>query len=123
LRFLGEADQGEAAAALASANAPATIAVMGPVTGRFGQRVLHVPVAGLDVAAAAVRDAFGGDAEEEFTGHLTLARVRGRRRVDLRPLCGVPLEGEWPVTEIKLVASQLDPDGARYETVAHVPLS
>ena len=98
LRFLGEYDIEEATDALAPVVAERTSAVMGPVTGRFGQRILHVPVAGIDDAAEAVAVAFGPE-ERPFNGHLTLARARERRGVDLRPFCGVPLTGEWPVED------------------------
>ena len=126
LRFLGECEVDDATAALSSMSAPATEAVMGPVTGRFGQRILQVPVAGLDEVAHAAVDASRdvGQAPEDrpFKGHLTLARSR-RGDSDLRPLAGTPLAGRWSVTEVTLVASQLHPHGARYETVATVALT
>ena len=122
LRFLGEADIDHATAALSSVAAAPTTAVMGPWTGRFGRRIVHVPVAGVDEVAAAVAVAFGPE-ERPFNGHLTLARARDRRGVDLRPYCDVPLAGEWPVDEVTLVASRLNPKGARYEVVGRVALS
>ena len=121
LRFLGEYDVDEATEALATVVADVTTAVMGPVTARFGQRILQVPVAGLDDVAEAVAVAFGPE-ERPFNGHLTLARARERRGVDLRPFCSVPLAGEWAVDEITLVASQFNPKGARYEIVESFPL-
>jgi 2'-5' RNA ligase len=125
LRFLGECDGDAAVDAFSRLTAPATEAVMGPSTGRFGRRILHVPVAGLDDVARAAVEATGalGKPPEDraFHGHLTLARSR-RGDSDLRPLAGQPLAGSWPVTEVLLVASQLGPRGARYETVATVPL-
>ena len=66
---------------------------------------------------------FGRPPEDRaFAGHVTLARARDRRRVDLRPLCGMPLAGEWPVDEVCLVASTLRSHGAQYETVARLAL-
>ena len=121
LRFLGEAEVDGVALALAGVDAPATTAVMGPVTGRFGRRIVHVPVSGLDDVAAAVWSALGPE-DRPFTGHLTLARARDRRGVDLRPYCGVPIAGEWRVDEITLVASHMSPKGARYEIVERFPL-
>ena len=121
LRFLGDADITDASAALASIDAAPARAVMGPVTDRFGQATLHVPVSGLDALADAVAIVFGPE-DRPFHGHLTLGRARSRRGVDLRPLCGVPLAGEWPVDEVTLVASELHPNGARYTVVARVPL-
>jgi 2'-5' RNA ligase len=126
LRFLGDCDVAAARDALARVDAAPTAAVMGPATARFGNRVLHVPVAGLDDVARAVIGASAdvGDAPEDrvFHGHLTLARARDRRGVDLRRLCAVAIAGEWPVAEITLVASTLDPKGARYEIVERYPL-
>lgn len=128
LRFLGRvADPGPVAEALARAAAsvpgPLT-AVLGPGTDRFGQRVLHVPVGGLEPLATAVIAAtaeFGEPPEDRpFHGHLTLARARGR--VDLRPLCGVPISATWQVDSVSLVRSDLHPRGARYADLATAPL-
>jgi 2'-5' RNA ligase len=125
LRFLGDADPSPAIAALRSAalqagSAPAT-AVMGPATGRFGRRVLHVPVAGLGPLAVAVGAATAGVGEppdeRAFSGHLTLARARRRGGVDLGPLAGHPLSGRWPVSEVTLVASRPAPRGASYQVI------
>jgi RNA 2',3'-cyclic 3'-phosphodiesterase len=119
LWFIGEGDVADVSAALARIDAARTTAVMGPSIARFDHRILHAPVAGLDALAAAVRPA----GQPPFRGHLTLARVGSRRRVDLRPFCGVPIAGEWPVDELTLVASELHPKGARYQVVARQPLS
>ena len=48
LRFFGSVELEDAAGALRSMTAPATTASLGPETGRFGKRVLHVPVDGLE---------------------------------------------------------------------------
>ena len=127
LRFLGRVDAvDEAIAALGAMRAAPAEAVAGPAVGRFGQRVLHVPVAGLDEVAAAVvvATASVGEPPEErpFAGHLTLARVARGGRVDLRRLAGQPVAGRWPVTEVCLVESHLSPKGARYEVVSRFPL-
>jgi 2'-5' RNA ligase len=121
LRFLGEADVDDATATLSRVDAARCVAVMGPVTGRFGQATLHAPISGLDGLADAVTAAFGPE-ERPFSGHLTLARARQRRGVDLRPLCNVPLAGEWPVNEVTLVGSELHPKGARYTVLHRVAL-
>lgn len=125
MRFLGECDETAALDALEAVDGRSTVARMGPTTGRFGWRIVHVPVAGLDALAAAVADATGGIGrpleDRVFHGHLTLARVRDTRRrppVDIRPLADQPLAGEWPVNEVTLVQSKLGPGGARYEVVA-----
>lgn len=129
LRFLGECDEARARSAFGRITAASTSAAMGPVTGRFGWRMLHVPVAGLEGVAAATAEATAGVGvpvgDRSFDGHLTLARVRDPRRgppVDLAPLTGRPLAARWPVTEIALVRSVLAPGGARYDTLATQPL-
>jgi 2'-5' RNA ligase len=127
LRFLGRVDDpSDAVAAMAALRLPAADAVLGPEVGRFGGRVLHLPVTGLDTVAAAVTEAtvaVGQPPEERpFAGHLTLARVARGAAVDLRRLTGAPVAGRWPVTELLLVESRLSADGPRYEVVARVPL-
>ena len=127
LRFLGRVETvDEAETALATVTAPPAIAAMGPAVGRFGQRVLHVPVDGLaDVAGAVVAATVGvGEPPEDrpFAGHLTLARVARGAKVDLRPLAGQPVAGRWEVSELCLVESHLSPRGARYEVVSRFPL-
>lgn len=100
-------------------------AVLGPTVGRFGHRVLHVPVAGLDALAAEVVDAtahLGRPPDPRaFAGHLTLARVAKGARVDLRTLAGAPLAARWSVAELCLVESRLYSAGARYRIVARFP--
>lgn len=98
LRFLGEADEVAARDAFGRiSTAEPTTAELGPTTGRFGRRVLHVPVTGLEgLATAAVAATAGvGTAPDSrpFSGHVTLARARDRRGVDLRPLAGVAVAG------------------------------
>ena len=123
LRFLGDADPGEAVDALARLAGASTEAVLGPATAELGRGVLTVPVAGVDELAAAVIavTAEVGEPPEqrEFTGHLTLARSRG-------PLpdgaVGQPCAGRFPVDEVALVASRTEPGGARYEVIGRFAL-
>ncbi len=129
LRFLGRADVGEARAALGDLVVPTAPveAVVGPTVGRFGQRVLQVPVSGLDGLAAAAVSATAavGEPPEDrpFAGHLILARVAKSAKVDLRALAGQAITGTWAVTEVTLVQSHLSSAGATYEVVSHCPLS
>jgi len=124
-RCLGECDLDQATAAFDRIDATAAEATMGPTTGRFGRRILHVPVDGLLSQAVATVAATAGVGEppdpRPFAGHLTLARSR-RGDTDLRPFTGLPLAGQWRAHELTLVASTLHPHGARYETVASLPL-
>jgi 2'-5' RNA ligase len=137
LRFLGEvaeadlAEVVDAMATVAARHGPLT-AVLGPVTGRFKERILHVPVSGLDDLAADVIAATAtmGDAPPEdraFQGHLTLARVRPRQARLSPPalppsLVGRPLAGTWTVRELTLVASDRRPGGSVYSVVDRAPL-
>ncbi len=127
LRFLGSVEEQAARDAFGRIEAGAPEVRLGPETGRFGRRVLHVPVHGLEGVAAAVGAATArlgqsGD-ERPFHGHLTLARARDRRGVDLRPLAGVPVSGSWLVEEVFLVASHLGGGRpARYEVVERLCL-
>lgn len=128
LRFVGPVPEvepvAEALAGLPAAS-PAS-AVLGPATGRFGQRILHVPVTGLDAVAAGVVAATAGlgraPEDRPFHGHVTLARVVKQGKVDLRPLAGVSVAGEWEVGAVCLVESRLSPAGARYEVLEEFPL-
>ncbi len=130
LRFFGRVeDPAPVAEALhaVAAESQAVDATVGPTLGRFGQRVLHVPVDGLGPVAEAVIAATAhlGEPPEDrpFAGHLTLARAARGVRVDLRPLVGEAITGRWPVRELTLVESQLSPKGARYEVAERFPLT
>jgi 2'-5' RNA ligase len=130
LRFLGEVAD-DALPGLVQALAPvgevgARVARLGPSSARLGRGTLMVPVAGLDDLASAVVASsarFGRRPEDRrFTGHVTLARGRGRRPVPAE-LEGQPVTGAWPVEEVAVVRSRLDARGARYDTVATIRLA
>ena len=137
LRFLGEVAE-EAVGPLTEALVSAVAASPGPLecrlgpgTGWFtGVRVLHLPAAGLDGLAAAVRVAtlpiVGEPAgtEPPFNGHLTLARSKGRRLgvAALGEMANIPFEAAFPVTAVDLVSSQPSDQGHRYATVVRAPL-
>lgn len=128
LRFLGSVDDVEVAKGrLHDVVAPMALAEMGPASDRFGDRVLHVPVQGLSALAAAVVAASAEIGEppndRAFSGHITLARPRGRSKVDLRLLTGTPLAATWAVHEVTLVASTTRPEGAHYEVIERQPTS
>jgi RNA 2',3'-cyclic 3'-phosphodiesterase len=125
LRFLGEVgDPAEVVDALGGASLSAMgpiEAAMGPAVERLGAGVLCVPVSGLDGLAGAVTRAtaeIGRPPETRpFHGHLTLARLPRKGRVDTRPWVGQAIGARWPVDQVHLMRSHTDPDGARYETV------
>lgn len=127
LRFLGRCEIEACRDALRGAVVPTATAVLGPVTDRFGRRILHVPVGGLAALATVVVQAtvaLGEPPEDRpFSGHVTIGRARTRQGVDLRPLCGTPVAASWPVTEVALVASHLGGGPARYETVEVFPVA
>ena len=120
LRFLGAQDLDAVRAAFREVELPhrAREAVLGPSTGRFGRRILHVPVAGLDDLAAAMRTLPGDEPDDRpFAGHITLGRARDRRGADLSSVVGMGCAASFPVTEVTLVASHLGRGPARYEVV------
>jgi len=128
LRFLGPvADVDTVRCALAGLDAAGARAVLGPTVGRFGSRILQVPVAGLDGVAAAVVGAtadLGRPPDDRpFNGHLTLARVAKGADVALGRLTGARLEAEWEVDSICLARSRLSPTGARYDVLDRFPLA
>lgn len=131
VRFFGALDDDQVEAAVrgvaeAAAGEPPAVARLGPEVGRFGRRVLQVPVSGLDSLAAAVtaRTAEVGRPPEgrPFAGHLTLARNRGR--APLTGLTGAAVEARWEVDEVAIMASVGQGTGAanRYEVVAALAL-
>lgn len=135
LRFLGEVDD-DLYPVLVDALGSAVTGVggpvrctLGPATAWFGGlRVLQIPVTGLDGVAEAVRQAtvrtIPDAAQAPFVGHLTVARVRGRRvEVSTRAaVAGVAFTAEFAVPRFLLVGSELSPEGPRYTTLARFPL-
>jgi 2'-5' RNA ligase len=109
LVFLGARDVDEVRTAFHAAPLPRgpVPAMLGPTTGRFGRRIVHVPVVGLDEVATGMRAVLPGDDDRPFRGHLTLARARDRRGVDLSSVVGAAISASFPVSEVTLVASHL----------------
>jgi RNA 2',3'-cyclic 3'-phosphodiesterase len=129
LRFLGEMADDElptVVAALEGIAVDPVTATMGPAVELLNPRIVSVPVAGLESVGPAVITAtasLGRPPEDRpFRGHLTLARLTGVRKRDLGPAIEAPIDETWPVEEVHVVRSFLSPKGARYETVAVVPL-
>jgi 2'-5' RNA ligase len=123
LRFLGDAEPGAVAEALAQAVLPGATAVLGPRVVRLGLDVVVVPVAGLDALSDAVVVATAGHGgppdPRPFVGHLTLARLR---RGATSELIGTVVGGSFDVEEVCLVDSRTGPEGAVYEVLGRCPL-
>jgi 2'-5' RNA ligase len=135
LRFLGEVDDpGPVTEALHAVPAvvrdramPEVRAALGPTSAWFpGRHVLQVPVAGLDALAQAVIDVTAAVDERvddpRFSGHLTLARARGRAPGPAG-LAGASIAATWRVRSFELVSSVLGRGGSRYETLATIALT
>lgn len=118
LRFLGDVDRAEAVRLLAGAAFPDAVADVGPGVQRFGRGQLVVPVTGVDALARGVDDAIdalGAPRRHPFVGHITVARTRRGARSSSED---VRVASEFPIDEIRLVESRLDPGGSSYSTVA-----
>jgi 2'-5' RNA ligase len=137
LRFLGEVEDDRVpelsdALGRAAADLPGFLQCrLGPTTAWFsGDRVLQIPVVGLDELAGAVRVATlpvvpdAGDRAPAFQGHLTLARSKGRRdgASERRALAGIPVAAAFEVRSFDLVASRLTDVGPRYTPLASFTL-
>lgn len=125
LRFLGNADEGEAVAAFDDLGGhPEVIAELGPHISRLGRDVVCIPAGGLSSLAAHVARVTADVGEpvdpRPFAGHLTLARIRGRGTCGL---AGERFEASFPVGELVLVRSTLGPTGARHEQLASRPVA
>jgi 2'-5' RNA ligase len=138
LKFLGEVEEKKVAdviAALeraASRHPPMTLVAHG--LGFFPNlRSPRVFWAGLEpnptlsaLSADVEREcaALGFEKEDRpFSGHITLARIRGRVKVARESISSeTPHFGDWPVREIVLVESKLSPKGAQYFPVAKAPM-
>lgn len=138
LRFLGDLGAADAKragaaareAAKAHAPFPARLGGFGAFPSAAKARVLWI---GLDEGAEALhalarsldesleRRGFGR-ADQPFTPHLTIGRVRGGDDFEARLAAAAAAEGAWTVGALRLVKSTLSPHGSRYETMLEAPL-
>ena len=145
LKFLGNVAGGELsrlAEALTSACAGLKVfelglAGLGCFPHTSNPRVVWIGVTGavtqLENLQRRVEEALRGfgehtDEARTFHPHLTIGRVNargdeGRRLGDLLVRERVPGLGAWPVRQVELVQSELNPQGARHTVVHSVPLS
>ncbi len=119
LRFLGESPEVEAEAALARVVALPAEVSLGPRVRRLGRNVVVVPARGLEGVAEAVAEATATVGvppdPRPFDGHITVARLK---RTGSCRMVGEPISDRFIVDEVRLVRSNLHPDGARYEILA-----
>ena len=111
----------------ASRLAAPVVAELGPAVATLGRQVLQVPVTGVEALAQALVATSAEIGQppraRPFSGHITLARHRGRG--SLQGLVGEAVSGRWTVDEIALVASVASGHPGvpnRYEVVATFPL-
>lgn len=111
----------------ASRLAAPVVAELGPAVATLGRQVLQVPVTGVEALAQALvatsAEIGQPPSSRPFSGHITLARHRGRG--SLQNLVGEAVSGRWTVEEITLVASVASGQPGvpnRYEVVATFPL-
>lgn len=120
LRFLGNADPNDAAAALDAARFEGTTVELGPAVDVGNGRVLFAPATGAETLAAevtrATRDLGDEPIRQRFLGHVTLARLK--KRANMPRALGELISAAWEPAEVSLVESTLRPDGARYDTLA-----
>jgi len=83
----------------------------------------------LQKAVAQAAEKFAeGQPEKVFTGHVTIARTHGIKRPHAQILANLAQRmsgrffGEWTANQVKLMRSDLSPDGARHSDVAIFPL-
>ena len=80
------------------------------------------------VVDAAVKEFTAETAEGEFTGHVTLGRARGLKCPQAQTFATLAAGmaerdfGEWIAGKVEIIRSELSPGGARYTTLAAIPL-
>ena len=115
LRFLGECDEAEAAAALRRVSFAPTLVTLGPTMQRLGRSVVMIPARGVDDLAAAVTEATSHlsqpPSKRRFTGHMTVARFRRDPSPSQWPPEDLPtLDASFTASEVALV--RVEPSGA-----------
>ncbi len=67
--------------------------------------------------------------EERFSGHVTLARIKGINRTDTEALAkaaagmGERVFGQWTARQVEIMRSELLPQGARHNSLASIALA
>ena len=123
LRFFGDADPNDVAAALDTATFEATTIDVGPAVDVGGGRTLFVPVTGsgaLATEVVRVTEHLGDEPIRRHLGHITLARLK--KRANMPRALGSLVSASWKPDEVALVESTLRPDGPRYDTLQTWPI-
>jgi RNA 2',3'-cyclic 3'-phosphodiesterase len=144
LRFLGDVDSSQVEALTASVTAVTTgFGAMPLLAERLGAfpdlrypRVVWAwahdaaeRLAELQRRVATAANRFTPEpAEERFTGHITLARIKQIKRPQAEVIASFLQRavnrhfGEWAADHLELIRSELSPDGSRYSCLANFPL-
>ncbi len=129
LKFLGSTNPNDAAQALAAMGTPEADVTMGPAVSLMGTRVLIIPASGLNDMAAEVAVAFEGVGERQpdrdFTGHLTLARLKGAplRDPSTISVLGAPISIDFHVAEVVLFETSVTAEGTTQTAIAKKSLT
>lgn len=122
LRFLGDCDVEDVAAALAGVELPHVTPRLGPTVTLLGPTTVVVPVTGArpvhSAVLAATRSVGRPPDDRRFRGHLTLARLRGGDRPEV---LGRRVSGTFDGDAVHLVASTPDADGSDHEVLRSWP--
>ena len=126
IRFLGQADALEVAAALDEVRFESTTVRLGPMIDLLGDHSVVVHASGLDTlhdqVVRATSDLGDAPVRKRFVSHLTLARLNSRKHPAAIPdMVGAAFSTEFEASAVSLVESRLHPEGARYETLAEWP--
>jgi len=128
LKFLGDIEPDDAAAVLWELKAAAVDVALGPKVSLLGSRILMIPAKGLDELAATTAAAFDDVAEpqpdRDFTGHLTLARLKGAPLRDPSSISVFehPIEAGFRATSLALYGTELTPEGSVRTLIAEIAL-
>jgi 2'-5' RNA ligase len=77
----------------------------------------------------AAREYTTEEKEERFTGHVTLARIKGIKRLEAEALgkaagdMAERLFGQWTACQVEIMRSELMPQGARHSSLASIALT
>ncbi len=131
LRFLGELDESQTAAAAdaarrAALSTTAPCVRLGPATAINGAgHVLFVPATGTEALTEAIDRELGADfgvRDRPYRGHLTIARSRGGQRL-ASWRAGAPIRASFRADELVLVCSTLEPSHAVHRVLERFPLA